>query len=155
LATTTSPLVVDVAADQSSVTVTLSSASINATSGDHLFFISGHADTFNLSGGVETITDSGSGSNAFNLPAAGNGSAVFNAAVLTTGDVFDLAAALKGTAWNGSADTLGSYLHTTEVAGNAELLVSNAATTAASGTLLATFESSTASLSTILAHSIT
>ena len=154
-ATTTSPLVVAVAASQSSVTVTLSSATINAASGNHLFFISGHADSFNLAGGVETITDSGTGGNTFKLPAAGSGSAVFNAAVLTDADVFDLTAALKGTSWTGSASTLSSYLHSAEVSGNAELLVSATATTKATGTLLATFDSSNATLTTMLAHAIT
>ena len=70
--------------------------------------------TFNLSGGVETVTDGGTGGNTFNLPAAGNGSAIFNAAALTDGDVFGLKAALAATQWTGPPNTLSSFLHTVQ-----------------------------------------
>ncbi len=146
---------VTVPATEASVSVAVISATINASSGNHSFIVSGHSDTFNLSGGVETITDNGSGANTFKLPAAGSGSAVFNAAVLSNADVFDLTTALSGTSWTGSASTLSSYLHTLQSGANAELLVSAAATRHGTGTLLATFDNSSASLTTILAHSLT
>ncbi len=145
---------INVPTSESSVTVAVNNATINATSGNHLFFISGAANTFNLGGGIETITDSGSGGNTFNLPKASHGSAVFNAAALSNSDVFDLKAALAGTNWNGSASSLGSYLHTLGSGSNTELLVSSAATRHVSGTLLATFDNQTVNLSTILAHSV-
>lgn len=152
--TTVSPLkTITISASEANVSVAAISATINVTSGNHTFIISGHSDTFNLSGGVETITDRGSGS-MFRLPAAGHGSAIFNAAVLSNGDVFDLTSALDGTAWTGSASTLSSYLHTRQSDANTELLVSATATRHVAGTLLATFGGST-SLSTILAHSAT
>jgi sugar lactone lactonase YvrE len=149
------PTVITVPASEASVSVAVISSTINATSGNHTFLISGHADTFNLSGGVETITDSGSGGNTFKLPAAGSGSAIFNAAVLSDGDVFNLAAALSGTSWTGSSSTLGSYLHTLQSGANTELLVSAKATRHGTGTLLATFDNEKLSLSTILSHSVT
>jgi hypothetical protein len=151
----TTPIVVNVPSTQASTTIAVSNATINASGGNHIFFISGHGDTFNLGGGVETITDSGSGGNIFNLPATGSGSAVFNAAVLTDGDVFGLKAALAATQWTGTSNTLGSFLHTLQSGANTQLLVSAAPTSAATGTLLATFNSSNLSLSTILAHSLT
>jgi hypothetical protein len=154
-ATTTSPLVISVPASEASVPVGFINGTVNASSGSHAFFISGNADTFNLSGGVETITDSGTGSNTFNLPVAGNGSAIFNASALTDGDVFGLKAALAGTQWTGSASTLSSFLHAVTVGANTELLVSAASTTSGTGTLLATFNTSQLSLSTILAHATT
>jgi beta-mannanase len=147
------PVVITVPASQAGVTVSAIGATINATSGNHLFFISGHADTFNLSGGTETVTDSGSGSNMFRLPAAADGSAVFTTGVLSNADVLDLTAALKGTSWTGSASSLGSYLHVEQSGTNTELLVS--ASASGSRTLLATFEASKALLATILSHSIT
>jgi hypothetical protein len=152
--TSTSPLVITVPATEASVTVALSSATINAASGNHLLFISGSSDSFNLSGGVETIQDSGSGGNTFDLPAAGNGSAVFNAAVLADADVFNLTAALAGTAWTGSASSLSSFLHVAHLNGDTELQVS-AVSAHRSGIVLATFDSSTVTLSTILSHSVT
>jgi hypothetical protein len=151
--TTPSPAVIHVPAHKVHFSVAATSAIINATRGNHLFFISGSNDTFNLGGGAETITDSGEGGNTFNLPAAGNGSAVFNAAVLTDGDVFNLKAALAETAWTGSPSTLSSFLHTEQVGANTELLVSEQS--GGTGVLLATFKDSTASLSTILDHSVT
>jgi beta-glucanase (GH16 family) len=155
LPTTPTPVVINVPASEASVSVTVNNAMINATSGNHLFFISGNANTFNLSGGIESITDSGSGGNSFKLPAAGNGSAVFNAPVLTNGDVFDLKAALAATNWTGSSSSLGSYLHPVTSGANTELLVSTTAGGKGAGTLLATFDNQTVKLSTILAHSIT
>jgi hypothetical protein len=135
------------------VPVSVISGVISASSGNHTFLITGHADTFNLSGGVETITDSGSGGNTFNLPAAGNGSAIFNAATLANADVLGLQTALAATQWTGSAGTLSSFLHTAQSAGNTQLLVSR--TASGSTTLLATFNTPNVSLSTILAHAIT
>jgi hypothetical protein len=154
VAAPTAPVVVTVPASEGNVTVAVSNETINAASGDHTFFISGGADTFNLSGGVDTVQDTGTGGNTFRLPVAGNGSAIFSASVLSDADVFDLTAALKGTAWTGSTGTLGSYLHTVQNGANTDLLVSATATTNASGTVLATFHHQSASLSTILAHSI-
>jgi hypothetical protein len=149
------PDVITVPSSETSLTVAVNSATINASGGNHLFMISGDDNTFNLSGGIETVTDSGSGGNTFNLPAAGHGSAVFSATVLTIGDVFGLATALAATGWTGSSDSLHSYLHIEQSGANTELLVSANATRHASGTLLATFDNASVSLSAILAHSIT
>jgi hypothetical protein len=149
------PTVITVPASQASATIAVNNATINATGGNHLFFISGNTDTFNPSGGTETITDSGTGGNTFNLPPAGNGSVVFTNPVFNNHDVFDLSATLAATGWNGSASSLGSYLHTKESDGNTELLVSTNASRHASRTLLATFDSQDVKLSTILTHSIT
>jgi hypothetical protein len=153
-AATPATSVITVPSGQSDATVAVNNATINATGGDHLFFISGNNNTFNLGGGTETITDSGSG-NTFNLPAAGNGSLIANAAVLSNGDTFNLATALEATSWDGSASSLGSYLHTEQVGGNTALLVSDSASNSASGTVLATFGQANVSLATILAHSLT
>jgi parallel beta-helix repeat protein len=153
---TTTPVVITVPTSQASVAVTVSSATINALSGSHTFLVSGASDTFSFAGGTETVTDSGTGGNTFNLPAAGNGSAIFNAAALTDGDVFNLTTALDNTAWNGSASSLRSYLHTVSINGNTELLVSaHSSRHGGTGTLLATFDNTNASLTTILSHSTT
>jgi hypothetical protein len=152
-ATTTSPVAEAVAASQATVPVGFINGTVNATSGSHAFFITGSSDTLNLSGGTETITDSGKGGNTFNLPKAGGGSAIFNATTLTDGDVFGLKTALAATGWTGSTSTLSSFLHVVNVGATTELTVSAAA--GGTGTLLATFNTSNVSLSTILAHATT
>jgi hypothetical protein len=114
-----------------------------------MFFIAGNTDTFNLSGGTDTIIDNGSGGNTFTIPTAGNGKVVFSSPVLDNNDMLDLSASLAKTQWDGSASTLDSYLH---VRGT-RLYVSN--TPSGHQTLVATFQHQSASLSTILAHSIT
>jgi beta-glucanase (GH16 family) len=151
--TTTSPVVESVAASLATVPVGFINGTVDATSGNHAFFITGNSDTFNLSGGTETITDSGKGGNTFNLPKAGGGSAIFNATALTDGDVFGLKTALAATAWTGSTSTLSSFLHVVNVGATTELTVSS--TAGATGTLLATFNTANVSLSTILAHATT
>lgn len=147
--------IITVPSTQTRDAITVSNATINASGGNHLFFISGNTDTFNLKGGVETITDNGSGGNTFNLPAAGQGSYVFTNSVLANADTLDLTTALAATKWNGSASSLGSYLHVKQANGNTELLVSATSGRHAARTLLATFDNQSASLSKILAHSIT
>ena len=152
---TPTPSVVDVPAQPTNATISVSNATINVKSGNHLLFISGNHDTFNLGGGVDTVADRGTGSNTFVLPAAGNGSAVFSASTLSDGDVFDLSTTLAATSWSGSARSVGSYLHTTQVGGKTELLVSANATRASQGTVVATFNAPNISLGTLLSHSIT
>jgi hypothetical protein len=120
-----------------------------------MFFISGSHDTFNLSGGTETITDQGTGGDTFNLPRAGNGSASFSASVLQDGDVFGLTTILAATRWTGSSSSVGSFLHVIQSGRNTELLVSTTASRSAAGTLVATFDGEKVSLTTILQHSVT
>jgi hypothetical protein len=118
-----------------------------------MFFISGNTDTFKLSGGIETITDSGSGGNTFTVPVAGDGKLVFTNSVLDNQDTLDLSATLANTQWDGSASSLESYLHVQEVNGNTRLSVSN--TPDGPQTSVAVFQHQNVALSTILAHSIT
>jgi hypothetical protein len=133
----------------------VNNATIDATGGNHMVLISGNTDTFNLSGGTEQITDSGTGGNTFRLPTAGNGSLHFTNPVLNSNDVFDLSSTLAGTGWDGSAGSLGSYLHTKYRGGNTDLFASTSASKQASGTLVAAFNNQDVKLSTILMHSIT
>jgi hypothetical protein len=117
-----------------------------------MVFIQGSNDTVTLTGGTETITDTGS-KNTYAVPVAGTGSLAFASNILATTDLLDLRPALSGTAWNGSAATIGSYLHVTDTAQGATLSVSAAAGGAA--VTVATFAgATTASLKTVLAHSI-
>ena len=110
-------------------------------------------DIVNLSGGANTITDSGSG-NTYILPAAGNGTDTFSSNILTTGDTLDLKTALAATDWNGSAATLANYLTVTDSASAATLSIS--ATSGGSATVIATINgASTVTLSSLLAHAIT
>ncbi len=147
--------VITVPASTTYVTIAVTTETIDATAGNHMVLISGNHDSFNLSRGVETIVDNGGGGNIFHLPAAGMGSAAFNASALTKGDVFDLKTVLAATQWNGSTRALGSYLHTVGSGANTELLVSTAASRSASATLVATFDNQHVGLSTILAHALT
>jgi beta-glucanase (GH16 family) len=144
------PATTAIASTEASLTVSGTGGSFTASAGDHLIFITGSDNSFNLSGGAETIDDTGAGNNTFHLPAAGDGTASFN--TILTGDVFDLTKPLAGTSWDGATASLASYLHTQQSGANTQLLLSTAASTQASGTLLATFDNSSLSLSEILAH---
>ena len=106
-----------------------------------------------LSGGADTITDSGSG-NTYILPAAGNGTDTFASNILTMGDTLDLKTALAATNWNGSASTLSNYLAVADSTTGATLSI--AATSGGSGVAIATINgASTASVATLLPHPIT
>ncbi len=140
--------------DEGTTTITSQYASVTANSGNHLIFISGSDDKFTLSGGTETVIDQGKGGNTFYLAAAGNGAINFNWELIAAGDVFNLTTPLAGTSWDKSAGDIGSYLHTTQSNGTTQLLLTNSATSQATGTLLASWNGNY-SLSQILAHAVT
>jgi hypothetical protein len=118
-----------------------------------MLFLSGQGDIVTLTGGADTVTDSGSG-NTYVLPAAGQGSVAFTNDVLTINDTLDLKPALAATTWNGSSSTLGSYLTVSDSASGATLSIAN--TAGGAGTAIATIGGATnASLQTVLAHAIT
>jgi hypothetical protein len=145
--------VLTIAASQSSVTVSQSDISVQATAGAHLLFVTGSGDTLTLSGGTETITDTGT-YNDYIVPAAGGGMLAFSSDILNGSDYLDLRAALAATQWNGTTAALGSYLHVTDTSGGATLAVS--ATASGSSVAVASVSgASSATLQTFLAHAIT
>ena len=132
--------------------VSLNDVSVNATAGNHMIFASGSGDTLNLSGGTETLTDTG-GKNTYVLPTAGNGCDLFTDNVLDLGDTLDLRPTLAATNWNGAALTLANYLTLTNSAQGATLSIS--ATSGRAGTAIAMTEvTTTANLTALLAHTI-
>jgi hypothetical protein len=146
-----------IAASQSSATVSQSQVSVVATAGNHMLFTSGSGNQVNLSGGTDTINDSGSG-NTYVLPAAGNGSdtfaGTFTSNILTANDTLDLRTALAATDWNGASSTLSNYLTVTDSAQGATLSI--APTSGAAGVVIATIGgASSANLSSVLAHALT
>jgi hypothetical protein len=153
--TSTSPLPAPITIDasQSSTTVSQSQVSIVANSGTHMLFVSGQGDIVTLTGGADTITDTGSG-NTYVLPTAGQGSDTFTNNVLTNGDTLDLKPALSATNWDGSASTLGNYLSVSDSGNGATLSIAN--TAGGAGMAIATIGGATnATLQTVLAHAIT
>ena len=153
--TSTSPLptTLTIAATQSSATIALNQATIAATSGNHMVFISGTGDTVGLSGGTDTVTDTGSG-NTYVIPAAGNGYDAFTTNVLTQNDTLDLRTALAATKWTGSASTLSQFLSVKDSSKGAVLSISSQS--GGSGVGIASIGgATTATLSSILAHAIT
>nr|WP_294553582.1 cellulase family glycosylhydrolase [uncultured Rhodopila sp.] len=153
--TATSPLPapITIASGTASSTVTQSQVSVVATAGTHLVFIKGSGDIVSLTGGADTITDSGS-TNTYILPASGKGSDAFTSNILTTGDTLDLKPALAATNWNGSASTLSNYLTVTDSAKGATLSI--AATSGGTGVAIGSISgATTATLTSLLAHSIT
>ena len=153
--TATSPLPapITIASGTASITVTQSQVSVVATAGTHLVFIKGSGDIVSLTGGADTITDSGS-TNTYILPASGKGSDAFTSNILTTGDTLDLKPALAATNWNGSASTLSNYLTVTDSAKGATLSI--AATSGGTGVAIGSISgATTATLTSLLAHSIT
>jgi hypothetical protein len=138
---------------QASTTVSQSNISVLATAGDHMVFVTGSGDTLNLSGGKETITDTGK-NNTYAIPAAGKGMLAFTSNILLGTDTLDLRPALAGTQWNGSAGSIGGFLHVTHTAQGAVLSVSATANGSMIG--VASFaNANTATLNTVLAHAIT
>jgi hypothetical protein len=153
--TATSPLPapITIASGTASSTVTQSQVSVVATAGTHLVFIKGSGDIVSLTGGSDTITDTGS-NNTYILPAAGKGTNAFTSNILTIGDTLDLKPALAATNWNGSASTLSKYLTVTDTAKGATLSI--AATSGGTGVAIGSISgATTATLSSLLAHSIT
>jgi hypothetical protein len=93
-------------------------------------------------------------SSTYVIAAAGNGVEAFTSNILAQGDTLNLTTALAPTNWNGSASTLSNYLKVTDPAQGATLSIS--ATSGDSGVAIATIDGpTTASLSRLLAHSIT
>ena len=78
----------------------------------------------------------------------------FTSNILATGDKLSLTTALGATTWNNSAATLSNYLTVTNSKQGATLSIS--ATSRGSGVVIATIDgATTATLSSLLAHSIT
>jgi len=118
-----------------------------------MLFISGTGDTMKLSGGTDTVTDTGGG-NTYVLPAAGKGYEAFTSNVLTANDTFDLRTALAATNWTGSTATLSKYLSVADTAKGAVLSI--APTSGGTGVAIASINgATTASLTTLLAHAVT
>ena len=140
--TSTSPLPapITIAAGTASATVSQSQVSVVATAGNHMLFISGSGDIVNLSGGTNTITDTG-GENTYIVPAAGKGMDKFTSNILTNGDTLDLQPALAATNWNGWSTTLSNYLTVVDSAQGATVMV--AATSGGSGVAIATINGAT------------
>ena len=126
---------------------------MGATSGTHAVFISGSGDTVNLSGGSDTITDTGT-NNTYVLPVAGQGSNAFSSDILAIGDQLDLTACLAATTWNGQASTLANYVSVADTPQGATVLIS--AKSGGSGVAVATLNGATGlTLTNLLAHAIT
>ncbi len=153
--TSTSPLPapITIASGTASDTVSQSEITIVATAGTHLLFLKGSGDIVSLSGGTDTITDTGSG-NTYILPAAGKGIDDFTSNILASRDTLDLKTALAATNWTGSASTLAKYLTVSDSATGATLSI--APTSGGTGMAIASITGdTTATLTSVLAHSIT
>lgn len=146
------PTSVAIAATQTSATIALSQVTITATAGNHMVFISGTGDTAQLSGGTETITDTG-GSNTYVIPAAGKGDDAFVSNVLTANDTLDLRTALAAPKWAGSTSTLSRFLSVKDTAQGAVLSVAAQSGGACVG-IASISGATTATLTSVLAHAI-
>jgi hypothetical protein len=147
------PTVITIADSEARVTVSESNISVVATSGNHMLFISGTGDHVNLSGGTDTIADTGSG-NTYVIPIAGQGSDMFTSNILLEGDTLDLRTALAATNWNGERSTLKGYL--TLVASAKGAVLSIRPTSGAVGVAVATIDGViTTHLRTLLVDALT
>jgi beta-glucanase (GH16 family) len=110
--------------------------------------------TIQLLKGAGAGVSSSSGGQTYVIPAAGNGVEAFTSNILALGDTLNLTTALAATNWNGSTSTLSNYLKVTDSTQAATLSIS--ATSGGSGLAIATIDgATTATLSSLLAHSIT
>ena len=150
--TSTSPLPAPVMVAPGSSTVSQSQVSLVATTGAHMLFLSGSGDIVNLTGGANTITDTGKG-NTYIIPAAGNGVDTFTNNILKNGDTLDLKPALAATNWNGWSTTIAKYLSVIDTAQGGTVLISS--TAGGPGVAVATINgASTLNLGSLLAHAI-
>jgi hypothetical protein len=116
-------------------------------------FISGTGNTVKLTGGKETITDTGN-HNTYVIPAAGKGYDAFTSNVLASNDTLDLRTALAATNWTGSASTLSRYLTVTNTTQGTVLSI--ASTSGGSVTGIATINgASGTTLASLLTHALT
>ena len=146
------PLPIVIAAGAASTTVSASQVSVVAAAGTHMLFLKGSGDVVSLSGGTNTITDTGSG-NTYILPVAGKGDDIFTSNILKTGDTLDLKMSLAATNWDGTTPTLAKYLTVANSTKGATLSV--AATSGGPGVPIATINGAAATtLTSLLAHTI-
>ncbi len=148
----TSPLPAPITLVAASTTVSQSDVSIASTSGGHMLFLSGSGDVANLSGGANTITDTGS-DNTYILPASGAGADTFTSNIFNAGDKLDIAAALGATDWAGSAYTyeLPNYLKVSTSGQNVTLSMADKSGSA--GVAIATINGAGATtLTSLLPH---
>jgi hypothetical protein len=104
--------------------------------------------------GASTSGATPGGEQTYVIPAAGNGVEAFTSNILAMGDTLNLTTALAATNWNGSASTLPNYLKVADSTKAATLSIS--ARSSGSGVVIATIDgATTATLSSLLAHSIT
>jgi hypothetical protein len=152
--TSTSPLPAPITVSSSAqLVVTQSDISVVATSGSRMVFIRGSDNILNLSGGTNTIADTGTG-NVYIAPAGGHGSDVFTYNIISNNDILDLKTALATTNWNGAASSLSRYLTVTDSANGA--MISIKSTLGGAGRQIAFIAGATnLNLSTLLTHSIT
>ena len=147
------PAPVSIASGTASTTVSQSEVQVVATAGTHMLFISGAGDVIGLTGGANTITDTGHG-NTYMIPAAGKGTDTFTNNILGIGDTLDLKPALGATNWNGSTSTLSNYMTVTDSAQGATLAI--APTSGGTGVTIARFSGATTlTLPSLLSHAIT
>jgi hypothetical protein len=129
---------------------------ITTGAGGDTIRIAGTGNVVTAGAGANEIDDSGSG-NRIVLPAAGQGSDSIYGYILQNSDILDLRPLLKGTAWTGTASSIGNCVHVSTPDG-ADSIISVTPTGVAGGATynVATLEGSgPVSLSTLLAHSIT
>ncbi|HEX2943314.1 MAG TPA: hypothetical protein VHO91_19835, partial [Rhodopila sp.] len=153
--TATSPLPGSGTISQASTgtTVSLNNVSVSLGGSSKMLFVTGTGDTFNVTGGAQSIKATGK-SNTFVLQAAGHGAETFTNNILSLGDKLDLRTALAATDWNGATSTLSSYLSASN-SGTAKVL-SIAPTAGAKGVAIATISgASGTSLNSLLTHTLT
>jgi hypothetical protein len=152
--TATSPLPAPITASgPAELVVTQSEISVVATSGSRMVFVSGSDNSLNLSGGTNTISDTGTG-NVYFVPAARHGKDIFTSNITTNNDILDLRPALAATKWNGAASSLSGYLTVTDSASGA--MISLASRSGGSGREIAFIDGATKlTVGTLLTHCIT
>jgi hypothetical protein len=123
---------------------------ITTGAGNDTITIGGTDNAVNAGAGANSITDDGS-INTIVMPAAGHGMDNIYGSVLTNGDILNFAAALKATAWKGSASMVGEYLHVRTANNNAVISISKTANGSAT-TVADLHGAGHVSLSTLLAH---
>jgi Ca2+-binding RTX toxin-like protein len=126
---------------------------ITTGKGNDTIRFGGSGNTINAGAGNNALYDSGS-SNKIVMPGPGQGFDDVYGPVLTNGDTLDFTAALKATAWDGSAASLSNYLRIT-MSGSDAIISMTSKPGAVYSKVADLHGVGQVNLSTLLAHSIT
>ena len=143
-------LEIDVPASQDNVTLDQDNTILVGADSAKAVFLNGSYDTLVLSGGPQTIQETGN-NNVFVIPPAGQGFDDISGVNLAEGDSFNFSNALAAAGWDGVSDDLANHLAVQQVDGDTVISVGDISGGVATPVLV--LEGTTLDMSQLLASS--